>query len=623
MALKDKIVNLEDLKVVGDAVGDLKTAIGDYRSDLFELGNITTSDSSIVYTNIDSRVRTKNGVTLFLPAGAVIGMSDYTDAKFRWWRKESDGTYTASDGWLYADYTVSTAGDYVVLLCNITEKAQTDISALLNLFFGYSISDKLNQEIAETYAAIDAQAEQFNAKIDSTNSAKAYYDVIKNSYWMYTGVPGAYNGWDRTGFMPCTPGEILCIYCPVATTYNIFFKSATNGDKSDIKDTFALAVGNNEITVPSDAHYYGLSNTTVGMAGTYIRTLTTYAEFVESLKDNSIGALNPKETVGQRIIQSARRTNIWNAQTQPANPLVLSILTDLHGDANNLARFISYSNEYSDYIDGKMSLGDMVTAKYSDDFNFWLNTSGSSSIMCAIGNHDVWLTGLATSENADKVDVYAKYLKPNIASWSVTQPTNAETLGLNYWYKDYSTKGIRLIVLDCMYWDSTQKTWFEDALTGAITNSLQVIAVEHYDPSKNLTDIGTNFLSLDYGYTNLVTGSGSAEMITCVDTFITNGGTFVCWLSGDAHYDAFGVYTAQSGNKQLCLTFENAGCADGWNDSARISGQKSQDSFNIVAVDAYSKLVKIVRVGNNMDRNLRQKNIMTYNYNTHTLVTTE
>jgi hypothetical protein len=276
-------------------------------------------------------------------------------------------------------------------------------------------------------------------------------------------------------------------------------------------------------------------------------------------------------------------------------------------------------------VDDLLSLGDMVAAKYSDDYTYWLNTSGADQIMLTIGNHDVWLTGLSGSELASKTDVYAKFFAPKISTWGngIVQPTNAQAEGLMYWYKDYTAKGVRLIVLDCMYWTEAQNAWFVDVLSDARTNNLHVIAVQHYNPTKSLAEIDCNFYSLDYGYNNLVQGTGAAQMLADVDMFITDGGAFVCWLSGDAHYDAFGIYTAQSGNKQLCLTFENAGVSSLWGDANRIVGQKSQDSFNIVSVDAYAKLVKVVRVGNNMDRYMLQKNYICWDYQNHRMIAAE
>ena len=60
MALKDKLVNLEDLKVVGDAVDGLKTAISVEsvnKADLWESGNLGGSTGS--ESSSTSRMRTK------------------------------------------------------------------------------------------------------------------------------------------------------------------------------------------------------------------------------------------------------------------------------------------------------------------------------------------------------------------------------------------------------------------------------------------------------------------------------------------------------------------------------------------------------------------------------------
>ena len=321
------------------------------------------------------------------------------------------------------------------------------------------------------------------------------------------------------------------------------------------------------------------------------------------------------------VINADRKYCLWNDRGSIKPVLTFGVLTDIHGYANNLKRYLDYCTAYSDYIDEKLCLGDMVSSLYGDDITYWDNMSGAASILRTLGNHDVWVTRTGGGyDNVDKMDAYTKYFSGKTSSWGITQPSGYAENGLMYYYKDYTDQKLRLIVIDCMYWDSAEDTWFVSTLESARQAGYAVMCTSHYNPVKtNMTPVG-NFYSLDYGFSHLVYATGG-QAKTRVDEFITNGGVFVCWVSGDSHYDACGVYTdATSGNKQLSLVFENAGLNSAWNDDNRIEGTRTQDSFNIVTVDTYSKLVKVVRIGCNCDRYLREKKCLVYNYETNTVI---
>ena len=327
---------------------------------------------------------------------------------------------------------------------------------------------------------------------------------------------------------------------------------------------------------------------------------------------------NIQAPVGHLISQSKRSYNNWSTHEFPNTVLNLAICTDVHADKENLSRFIIFTNEYSALLDEKICLGDMVGSKFSDDFNYWGEVEGSENILCVIGNHDTWRND-SNEPITDKTQVYNKFLANNINRWGVVQPSNAEINGYNYYYKDYPESLIRIIFLDDNYYDDNQHNWFVETLNNAREQGYHVLACEHQQPTKNLVSINSNFESLDYDYTQLVVNKRYQDRVDAIDTFISQGGTFVSWLSGDAHYDNFGLYKGTSGN-QLSLVFENTSCDDYWGDSKRVRGEKSQDSFNIVSIDTYSKLIKVIRVGNTTDRFLRNKNHLCYNYGTHNLI---
>lgn len=99
--------------------------------DDFELGNISIGTTGWGYNDSQSRVRSKKGITYYLGKGCKIGLSDYTNARFYIGWKTPAGYRSA--GWLTADYEVTEEGEYVVLICNKSDKEQTDKYDLLNL----------------------------------------------------------------------------------------------------------------------------------------------------------------------------------------------------------------------------------------------------------------------------------------------------------------------------------------------------------------------------------------------------------------------------------------------------------------------------------------------------------
>ena len=94
----------------------------------YELGNITIG-GSWTYTDNERRVRTPKNYTIHLFPGDVIGLSDYTDARFYWGCRDLSGAYT-SGGWKTSDLVVVTEGYYVLCISNRTDTTQTSAREL-------------------------------------------------------------------------------------------------------------------------------------------------------------------------------------------------------------------------------------------------------------------------------------------------------------------------------------------------------------------------------------------------------------------------------------------------------------------------------------------------------------
>lgn len=102
-----------------------------YISEPLELGNIVISDGWY-YRDSVSRVRTPENTTVTLGIGDIIGLTDYSNARFYLGWISTEGVYGAA-GWLTKDYEITVNGEYVILISNINEVQQTDGTALSSL----------------------------------------------------------------------------------------------------------------------------------------------------------------------------------------------------------------------------------------------------------------------------------------------------------------------------------------------------------------------------------------------------------------------------------------------------------------------------------------------------------
>ena len=335
-----------------------------------------------------------------------------------------------------------------------------------------------------------------------------------------------------------------------------------------------------------------------------------------------IFTFNPYYECLQYVLQLKRPHSEYPQLDQEG--LLLCWFSDLHGADDNFSRIIQFKNAFPKYIDDTILTGDIVMAQYPDNISF-IEKYNANDTLLVIGNHDVWRRNQTPVENMPELDVYNKFFKPYIANWNVTQPSNADT-GKCYYYKDYNSKNIRLIVVNCMHDTEDQRTWFTETLATAKERGLHVICSSHYpvdssvitaDENKLLTD--NTFQAYDARYNIFETSSMSRFCASEVDNFIADGGSFVCWICGHMHSDYFGLCIHH--HNQVMIGVENAGHHKDGNDSDRITGTKTQDSFNLISFDVSKKFIRIVRIGNDFDRLLRHKKAITYNYNENKIIT--
>lgn len=274
--------------------------------------------------------------------------------------------------------------------------------------------------------------------------------------------------------------------------------------------------------------------------------------------------------------------------------------SDLHGDAVNLARIVAFKAKISDLA--ALHTGDAVNNTYADGIDFW-SAAGASGIMNCIGNHDCYY-------NKTAAECYARYISPFVSGWGVTSQSN-----VCYYYKDWAAKYIRLIVLDCIHWDATQKSWLESTLASAKTAGYHVVVASHYAPGASTGIKGTSFDTL--GANSASWNNINSQAPAAVQAFIDGGGHFVCWLCGHTHADMFRFPTSYPA--QLYVAVANAGInahvvSHAECQIVRENGEHSQDLFNIVSINATRQTLTIVRVGADRDTIGRHIGTIVYDY---------
>ena len=317
--------------------------------------------------------------------------------------------------------------------------------------------------------------------------------------------------------------------------------------------------------------------------------------------------------------------------TAGRKPFTLLHFSDLHADAENLERILQYRDKYTSFIDDVIGTGDLIKNKFTEDFTFW-SAKGADDILISTGNHEYY-NGESSQyyQSITPKQVYDKFFAPYLSNWgSVVFPSNASTNGYNYYYKDYTSLNVRLIVLDNLAnmkgeRDNVQATWLASVLESARVAGLHVICALHIGST-----LETVFDNPFTSYKNVINGDGEgseganagtyAEFYTlrdAVETFIGNGGKFIAWIGGHRHVDCIGMLTNYN---QCQINVATASSGHGWyivplgDDCDRTDGTRQQDCFNIYSVDTEKMLLRVFRVGSNVDRDGRDKNALLYDY---------
>ena len=368
-----------------------------------------------------------------------------------------------------------------------------------------------------------------------------------------------------------------------------------------------------DIPIPSNAVYFYISLRNAS-ADKYVAP-----SFYWGVIDGVQEALTNLKLMQNQVLEDKKE--LENARQIPndsATPLTLVHFSDLHANRTALGRIITKSNEYSNLIDDYICTGDMVANTSAQIKGWW-----KPKVLTCIGNHDSASYNSGTGYNwtalsmADR-DVY--YIAPFENNWGITH-----TSGTSYYYKDYLTQKVRLIVMDGMlYTDNgaeatAQTSWLASLLSDAITNNLHVVIAIHA-PHGGATSKECSFSRYNQGAMPTYEDCNTPQtVIDTVATAIGNGLKFIGYLVGHTHQD--NIWDADGDGKQLmyCVTCATTTKAQ-WVNSDQFRGADA-DAFNVVTIDTANTLVKIVRGGGaDIDDHMRTRKAICFNYSTGEVV---
>lgn len=331
----------------------------------------------------------------------------------------------------------------------------------------------------------------------------------------------------------------------------------------------------------------------------------------------------------KELVRQAKHSSENNYGENLSTPVFsLLHLSDIHADVDALKRIVEKSSEYQ--LDDMICTGDMVSTDASESIADWWEPR----ILTCIGNHDVTIitynNGIIISADWSKLTMQerdTKYISPFISQWgSVTHES-----GTSYYFKDYPNKKVRLVVVDIMLYyqrsgstshetESVKQTqWLEETLQSAINLDYHVVIATHY-PLLGAIAKECSFSPYGSDGKPFFDDAFTTILQDTVDKYIQKGLHFVCYLSGHVHTDAVVYVDKTTKQIQVLVTCAHTKVKNVWSKGDQYRGP-NDDAMNVVCVDTYHNLLKLVRIGGaNIDECMRPRKAICINYKTGVVV---
>lgn len=330
----------------------------------------------------------------------------------------------------------------------------------------------------------------------------------------------------------------------------------------------------------------------------------------------------PDETIISNTDVYGKLLNSRHVTSGKNPPLSILHFSDLHGDKGALSRIMNYAKIYDINIADAICTGDMVPGE-AEEIDSWWN----ENVLTCMGNHDTadYESGSYDWTALSMANRDAYYIAPFESNWNIEH-----TAGTSYYYKDYTTEKVRLIVMDGMLYTgasasgteaTAQTAWLENLLSDAITNSLHVLIAIHAPHGGSTAEI-CSFSRYNQGEMPTYADCNTPQIvIDTVATKITAGLHFVGYIVGHTHQD--NIWDAENDGKQLmyCVTCAAVDTQTSqWINSDQHRDDQ-HDAFNLITIDTSNTLVKIVRGGGaDIDDHIRTRKAICFDYSTGTKV---
>lgn len=326
----------------------------------------------------------------------------------------------------------------------------------------------------------------------------------------------------------------------------------------------------------------------------------------DTIGTGDIISLNSDAEFVPKLLSAKKRYYTSTITTAPT-PLTIGHLSDIHANWPNVQRFIEWCNHHNAYVDVWINTGDTVSNMFTDGIVGYAALTDVEKIWNVIGNHDT--RGANGWQDYVGADVYNQQIAPFVAGWGVTQPTGAAENGYCYYYKDFETQSLRIIAVDIMGFNATQANWLATTLEDARVNNYHVLIATHFAGNRPESEIEQpSYEEIECNMTSLYKTGNSTQLFgynnegymldETVNDFIVAGGKFVGYIQGHYHR-AFIAKVAKYPN-QLVYSCPSSKSGE-LRDFNHIVGTRNQDEYNVMSIDTYQNIVKIYKVGANVD----------------------
>lgn len=151
--------------------------------------------------------------------------------------------------------------------------------------------------------------------------------------------------------------------------------------------------------------------------------------------------------------------------------------------------------------------------------------------------------------------------------------------------------------------------------------SRHVICAHHFNAKTTEFNNETGFINRTNKLNPNADCCTPEDWLDKIDTFINNGGDFICWLCGHVHQDYLGIIDGHNNQIQISIITASTRLDSAESgEPARQTCTKTQDAFDIIAFDTYYKYIRLVRVGCDFDNFGHKLDMLCIDYKNKTIL---